>query len=194
MDNNTEIKDFLDKSIKKNSIFNRVLSIVTVCALIIGIYALLNRQNALIDKNQQLSIKTDSLEKVMPNRLNEDSIRNIIFSVINTNKTEETIKKYYAPILKRYYLDSNLTVEQCISKWKNNNQTSNLKKQKVLFKNSDIEINYSSLDTNIIAVVLVKTFYSPDTTKIQARETIYQIKINSRYKIFSIRNLLPLRQ
>ncbi|RAJ10670.1 hypothetical protein LX64_00276 [Chitinophaga skermanii] len=200
--NNKEMAELLDKSIKKNAARNRVLIMLTTFSLLVGVYALLSRQDSLIEKNQVLAaqndslvVKTDSLEKVTAYTFSEDSLRMVIAAILNTQKSEDTIRKYYAAVMERYYLDSNVSVDQTVATWKSIKGTVNTSHQAVTFSPQDIDISFTGLTgEKPTAVIYVKAQYSKDITKFPATELSYQLKVDTDYKVISIRNLVPKKE
>jgi hypothetical protein len=189
MTSNNELQEFLDSSIKKTSNFTRVLGIIITCSLVIGIYSLLSNQSLLQKENQQLIVKADSLEKTPIRGFEQDSLIKIVRAIINTQKTEETLHRYFAPVLQRYYLKSKVPLQECINLWKEKTNEQDPKRQKVIFADSDISISFTKPEST--ALILIKTMYTPDTATTPLREIIYELKVDSLYKVYSVRNLLP---
>lgn len=99
METSEDFKDFLDKSIKRSSGFNKALRLIAVFALFIGVYALISRQSELIDTTenlikkdiQQQSILQDTISKIKES-IKKDTIECI--GVSTGTRTSSGLPKY----------------------------------------------------------------------------------------------------
>ncbi|HKR06731.1 MAG TPA: hypothetical protein VJY62_19000 [Bacteroidia bacterium] len=100
-------------------------------------------------------------------------------------KPDSLLSYFFADTLERYYLQPNVTLSQL--KEIKKNRIGQYPRSKVFFTPADIKINISNPNRSEI-VASVK--YYEDSLE-NPRELIYQIKLNSDYKVFYVRNLIP---
>jgi len=187
-----ELSDIVHKS-KKSS---RYISIISVLAILIGltvsitsIFHLTNQQIEATDSLKTNSILIDSLletkDSLTFQMSRKDSIVKFVTEFLTVIKSDSTVGKYYAVRVQKYYLRTDVRLNQIKQekKWFIQDHP----RSKVTFNSSDINVNLKKDKTSEI---FVNALYYSDTLG-KPQEIIYQIKLNQDNKVFFIRNLEP---
>ena len=187
----------IENILKQNNSYSKGLSIAGILLVVLGMLFYVTMNNQLKQENKVIAdslntihtkISKDTLKIIEHFSKKRDSVMKILDKYFaNKVKSDQEYRFFYMDTLKRFFLKEMIPLNEILQK-KLYKSPRNTERSIFLYsreKDVDIDLNYK--DTIQIYVNLVYYF---DSLK-APHNIIYQLKMNSNYKIFYVRNLLP---
>lgn len=140
------------------------------------------RQMAATDSLKIISTAFDSINV---NLTRQDSIVHFLTRYL-TDKHDSTLSQFYTDTLQQYYTAKNIALSEIIESRKLYRK--NKPRSKTVVNFDDVKLNVN--DLNETEAFVNATHYSDSLSPPQ--KIIYQIKLTNDYKVYFVRNLIPV--
>jgi hypothetical protein len=196
MSDNEDIQKTLEGMVKRSKTISARIAVAGIVLATVGfgiavsnIFKLTEQQVIVSDSLAVKANVIDSLSYTTDSLVVRETRRDSVVKFIGfflSPKPDSVIPYTYTDTVERYYLRSNYSLKQ-IQKERQFTQN-RTPRAKTTYDPKDVSISIVAPDT---VEVFVPTKYYADSLTDTPKDIIYQIKLNSAYRVFYVRNLLP---